>query len=58
MNKHTPMTAEQIELELQLHIINLCLATLSKKPGVLRECVDQLVSKVCELLKDASRPAP
>jgi hypothetical protein len=58
MNKHTPMTAEQIKLELRLHIANLCLATLSKKPGVLRECVDQLVQKVCELLEDASRSAP
>jgi hypothetical protein len=47
-----------VELELRLHMTNLCLAVLSKEEGRLRECKDLLVDKVCELIAAAEEKAP
>jgi len=49
------MTKEQVELELRLHMTNLCLAVLSKRDGMLRECKELLVDKVCELIASARK---
>lgn len=46
------MTKEQVELELRLHMANLCLAVLSKEEGMLRECKNMLVEKVFKLLQN------
>lgn len=47
-----------VELELRLHMANLCLAVLNKEEGRLRECKDLLVDKVCELIAAAEERAP
>jgi hypothetical protein len=44
-----------VELELRLHITNLCLAVASKEAGMLRECKDLLVDKVQELIAAAEK---
>jgi hypothetical protein len=49
------MTRTDVELELRLHMTNLCLAVLSKEEGRLRECKDMLVDKVCELMAAAEQ---
>lgn len=45
----------EVERELRLHMTNLCLAVVSKEPGMLRECKDLLVQKVCELIASARK---
>lgn len=47
----------EVELELRMHMTNLCLAVVSKEPGMIRECKDLLVQKVCELIT-AATPTP
>lgn len=49
------MTKKEVELELQLHMMNLCLAAISKKEGMLRECKALLVDKVCDLIAAAEK---
>jgi hypothetical protein len=49
------MKRTDVELELRLHMTNLCLAVLSKQEGMLRECKDLLVDKVCELIASAEK---
>jgi len=48
-----PVNPTEVELELRLHMTNLCLAVVSKEPGRVRECKDLLVQKVCELIDAA-----
>lgn len=45
-----------VELELRLYMTNLCLAVfLDKDAGILRECKEALVDKVCALIAAAEQ---
>lgn len=46
------MSEKQIEERLRLHILNLCLAALTKRDGDLTTCKRNLVAEVAKMMRE------